>query len=245
VTNSSYARSPGAVGPLACMPGFDEEAPCASGLAHGLRQALMHEARTALVPVLGCAQILRSERFEPHVRDLAGYIVAGSEHLLLLVDDLVTLSDVEEESDTASHRRSTADPLLAEAGSTVMSAARLTGVMVRYGAISDQAFLADPLLAVRALRILLWIAIQCTQREKAVTVSVGRTDQGVAFRVTSGTEFTGPVALASDPWWNARQISPLGIRLVTAVARRHRGSLVLQNPVLASFDATLTFPCAD
>lgn len=207
-----------------------------------LRRALMHEARTALVPILGFAEILEADRFEPEVRELAGYIKGGAQHLQLMIDDLVTLRDVEMHGGAPKPGCAAAEPLMKRAVSASEHAAQLVGVSIRQAGTTERRFAADPAPVVRALQILLWIAVQCTARDRAVSISASATDDGVAFHVKSGSQFSSPIELASNPWRNADQISPLGIRLVTAIARQHGGVLELHPPLHSSFDATLTFP---
>lgn len=215
--------------------------PCSRASADELRRGFMLEARAALGPVLGFAQVLEADRFGDEVQELAGYIKAGALHLQLLVDDLVTLRQVESgRLPRLLMARPTA--LLPEASRAVMPVAELAGVALQDGDITDQVFPADPVMVVRALRILLWVAIHCTPRDRAVTVSAEEVEQGVAFHVASGSRFTSPLELDSDPWWNVNQVSPLGIRLVAAIARQHRGSLALHRPSRSCFGATLTFP---
>jgi K+-sensing histidine kinase KdpD len=236
LTRASPATTSGAYATTQCSlePALPDE----------LRRALMHEARTALVPILGFAEILEADRFEPEVRELAAYIKGGGQHLQLLIDDLVTLRDVEGHEEAPKPGCTAAEALMTKAVSASEHAARLVGVSLHQAGTTERRFAADPALVVRALQILLWVAVQCTARDRAASISASDTDDGVAFHVKSGSQFSSPIELASNPWRNADQISPLGIRLASAIARQHGGSLVLHPPLHSSFDATLTLPTA-
>jgi hypothetical protein len=120
--------------------------------------------------------------------------------------------------------------------------AELGRVGIKIGSVPPEPFRADDDMLRRALAILAGIAIQCTGRNKAVTMMALTCEAGIAFHIRSGTVFSTREELASDPWQNVMQVSPLGIRLVVAIAELHGGSLTLHKPDIASFDATLVIP---
>jgi len=95
--------------------------------------SMSHELRTPLNAILGFAQLLRRDRKEPLPQrhfERVGQILAGGEHLLRLIDDILDLSRVEAGKvaisieplsvpDVLDHVRSTLEPLAARAAVTV------------------------------------------------------------------------------------------------------------------------------
>lgn len=99
--------------------------------------SMSHELRTPLNAILGFAQLLRRDRKEPlserHL-ERVGQILAGGEHLLRLIDDILDLSRVEAGKvaisieplsvhDVLEHVRATLEPLAARAAVSLELAA--------------------------------------------------------------------------------------------------------------------------
>jgi hypothetical protein len=59
---------------------------------------------------------------------------------------------------------------------------------------------------------------------------------------TSGPRGASEPATDADPWQEARQVAPLGLRLVEAVAARQGAALTLGMPPEAAFGAVLSLP---
>ncbi|HTU63859.1 MAG TPA: ATP-binding protein, partial [Polyangiales bacterium] len=95
--------------------------------------SMSHELRTPLNAILGFAQLLRRDRKDPlserHI-ERVGQILAGGEHLLRLIDDILDLSRVEAGKvaisieplsvpDVLEHVKATLEPMAARAAVTI------------------------------------------------------------------------------------------------------------------------------
>ncbi|MEI6161453.1 MAG: response regulator [Roseococcus sp.] len=225
-------------------PGPVDESPPGAPLPtrESLISALMHEARTPLVPILGFSELLDSEAYGSDIREFARHIRAGAQHLQLLIGDLIMLARLEGGELALQPVSVTPEQMLRDVSVTLTPATELARVGIKTGPIGPGTFHADDAMLRRALTILAGIAIQCSGRDKTVTMTALPCESGIGFHIRSGTIFSTAEERASDPWHNVMQVSPLGIRLVVAIAELHGGSLILHKPDKASFDATLVMP---
>ncbi len=224
------------------VPGVTE------GSVHGSPEillGLMHELRTPLVPILGFAEMLQTQRCSPtDTVEYARLIADGGRQLLATVDDLVLLAQIERGEVQKTRVAVVADVFLQELTTQHQSAAEFVGKSVRVNAASGLVLQADRALMRRALDVLMRIALQRNPRGTTVTLSAAATAEGTCIIV--GSEPGGqdaarfsPSAFAEDV---AVQVAPLGIRFARAVVALHGGNIFLSGEQNTAFGAFVALP---
>ena len=140
---------------------------------------ISHELRTPLNAVLGFSQLLLDEPGAPNPatwRSRVEHVQAAGEHLLALIDDVLTLSSLESGELPLSLQPVALAPLVETSLPLVELLARDHGVSLQLGALDGWA-LADPVRLRQVLVNLLSNAIKYNRPGGTVTVSA-RTDQG-------------------------------------------------------------------
>jgi CheY-like chemotaxis protein len=219
------------------------EAPSLAGLPlHGL----MHELRTPLVPILGFAELLEAPRAPAETREFAREIREGAGLLLTTVGDLLALAEMEAGGAApAALAEIPLAPFLAARVAAVVGFAAQNGVSLAPPEAEPLPLRGEAASLSRAVEVLLRLAIRRAARGAAVRLAGQR--RGAVMALTVAT--TGPRGAAeapgeADPWQEARQVAPLGLRLVEAVAARHGATLALGTPPEAAFGAVLSLPAA-
>ena len=140
---------------------------------------ISHELRTPLNAVLGFSQLLLDEPGAPNPatwRRRVAHVQAAGEHLLALIDDVLTLSSLESGELPLSLQPVALAPLVETSLPLVELLARDHGVSLQLGALDGWA-LADPVRLRQVLVNLLSNAIKYNRPGGTVTVSA-RTDPG-------------------------------------------------------------------
>lgn len=222
----------------------------AEGSVHGSPEillGLMHELRTPLVPILGFAEVLQTQRCSPaDTVEYARLIANGGKQLLATVDDLVLLAQIERGEVQMTRVAVVAEVFLQDLADHHESAAEVIGKSVRVSAPPGLLLQADRGLMRRALDVLMRIALQRSPRGTTVTLFAAATAEGTCVIV--GSELAGrdaarfsPSAFAEDV---AAQIAPLGIRFARAVVALHGGNIFLSGEQNSDFTALVALPDA-
>jgi CheY-like chemotaxis protein len=207
--------------------------------------SLMHELRTPLVPILGFAEVMETQRCSPaDISEFASLIGIGGRQLLSTVDDLVLLAQMERGEIRLVPRRLAAGDFLQALADAHRSAAEFLGTSLKVSVDQDIPLFADSALTQRAIDVLLRIALQRAPRGTVVTLSATR--QAVGVRITIGANGVTqeaatpvPTAFAEDV---ARHVAPLGIRFVRAILAMHGGELTLAGDEHTAFSAFIALP---
>lgn len=204
--------------------------------------SLMHELRTPLVPILGFAEVLETQRCSPaDTVEYAKLIGNGGRQLLSTVDDLVVLAQMERGIIRLAPQALGARAILHALAEAHQSAAMLMGKSLRVRLEEEIAFVADGPLLHRALDVLLRIALQRSPRGTAVTLSASRASGGIRIEIgeNGAPAGTSPTAFAEDV---AQQFAPLGIRFARCVLALHGGSVILAGEEQTGFSALIALP---
>jgi signal transduction histidine kinase len=211
-----------------------------------LLQGLMHELRTPLVPVLGFAELLEMPRYGAEVREFATHIRAGALLMLESVNDLLVLAELERGERPAKAEAFDMRETLGRAATEAALPAGEAGVTVAIGSDGPGVCQGDQQLLGRALRVLLHMAIHRSPRGSAIQLSgiageAGTVLEVVVMKQARAGQAAGPAEDLAD---SARQIAPLGIRLVQAVAALHGGTVELTADAEALYRARLSIGAA-
>ncbi|MEI6159187.1 MAG: response regulator [Roseococcus sp.] len=206
---------------------------------------LMHELRTPLVPILGFAEILENQRCSPaDTVEYAKLIGDGGKQLLSTVDDLVLLTQIERGDIRLAPTTQTASVFLQALAQGHQSTSALMGKSVQVKLGRDFSFLADGPMALRALNVLLRIALQLSPRGTTITLAAAH--DGHSTRIAIGPDASphalallAPATFAEDV---ARQIAPLGSRFARSVIALHHGTTILSGDEQSAFSAVVTLP---
>ncbi|MBX9748148.1 MAG: response regulator [Roseococcus sp.] len=206
---------------------------------------LMHELRTPLVPILGFAEILETQRCSaPDTVEYARLIGTGGRQLLATVDDLVVLAQIERDEVRLSRSLVAAGPFLQDLASNQQAAADIAGKTIHVAPLGELRFAADQHLLRRAVDVLLRIALQRNPRGSAVILSASSGPGGTTILVTHDAAGPGPLPVTASAFAEdvAAQVAPLGIRFARAVAGLHGGAIRLFGEENMPFTAVLTLP---
>lgn len=206
---------------------------------------LMHELRTPLVPILGFAEVLETQRCSPaDTAEYAKLIGHGGKQLLSTVEDLLLLAQIERDEVRLAPMAVAAAPFLQDLADAHQPAAEIMGKSVKVNPTGGLTLWADAPLVRRALDVLVRIALQRNPRGTVVTLSAAA--QGDATRFIIGPKreavevtMIAPSAFAEDV---AAQISPLGIRFARAAVALHGGSIILSGEQNTAFCAVVALP---
>lgn len=198
-----------------------------------------HELRTPLAIIKSSAQLMLRSR-DANPADLLEKIVTESNHLAMLVDDLISFSLLQ--GDGGLHDRSRFDAV--ELARKVIRELRATAASrsVRFSLRSSRKRLwisGDPILIGRALHHLADNAIKFSPPSSEVTVSIerddgGRTrleviDHGEGIPANRLTSLLEGFVQAQDPLNRDMEGMGIGLSLVDEVVRAHGGRLLIDS----------------
>ncbi len=206
---------------------------------------LMHELRTPLVPILGFAEVMETQRCSAtDIVEYARLIRQGGRQLLATVDNLVVLAQIETGAVSFAPYLFTAGALLQGLAQAHEAAAAGTGKSLRLHLAEDFQIHADGALLPRALDVLLHVTLEAAPRGAVVTLGASRGERSclIAFSTdaaASGLRRMAPSAFAENV---SQQMAPLGTRFARAVLGLHRGDVILSGDAQSGFGATIRLP---
>lgn len=217
---------------------------------------MSHELRTPLNAIIGFAQIIGSELFGkigvPQYRDYANDIQKSGEHLLRIIGDILDISKIE-----AGEMRIELEPV--DVRVPLSEAVRICGGRAMQKSLSLELDIPDTLLHVRgdelklkqAFLNVIGNAIKFTEKGQ-VLVSAVRLPSGEAeIRIadTGKGMSTEDIKMVMRPFVQANDImtsdnegTGLGLALVDAFIKAHRGSVGIESEVGKGTTVIITLP---
>jgi signal transduction histidine kinase/CheY-like chemotaxis protein len=150
--------------------------------------SMSHELRTPLNAILGFAQLLESAEQPAELRaEFAGYILKSGRHLLVLINEILNLSQIESGATTVALETVALAEVLAECEAMIAPLARQRDVALRILAEAPLAVLADRTRLKQVLLNLLSNAVKYNRQGGSVTLDCLRTDGGRVQLAVSDT----------------------------------------------------------
>jgi CheY-like chemotaxis protein len=208
---------------------------------------LMHELRTPLVPILGFAEVLETQRCSPaDTVEYARLISQGGRQLLGTVDDLVLLGQIEMGAVNFAPYLFAASVLLQGLSQAHEASAARTGKSLQLHLAEDFHMHADGALLLRALDVLLRVTLEAAPRGAVVTLSAFPDLRGwlISFGTDSAPFEARRMTPSSFAENVAQQMAPLGTRFARAVLKLHGGEVILSGDPQTGFGATIRLPNA-
>jgi signal transduction histidine kinase/CheY-like chemotaxis protein len=172
-----------------------EEAESANAAKSTFLANVSHELRTPLHSITGYAQILRRERdlSEPH-RRIADVILRSSEHLLALINEVLTLSRAEAGRTTLAQVPFSLETILAECRAMIEGTATARGLELGFDTTGPlpPRMVGDPGKVKQIVLNLLSNALKFTHRGGIRLAAACETTQQGRYRVSISVADTGP-----------------------------------------------------
>jgi signal transduction histidine kinase len=148
--------------------------------------AITHELRTPLNGILGMAQLIALNPLDPEQQEQIGFLQSSGNHLLGLIDRILTFARLNEgEQEAVELRRMPIQPLLDEVWRMVSSnpEAHSLKLLTRWDADAPKEAVADPEAVRRILLNLLGNAMRYTDSGQ-IEIRVSRSLTGLRLSVT-------------------------------------------------------------
>ena len=200
---------------------------------------LGHELRTPLTAVIGFADAMSAQAFGPLSDEYVGCAEAigdAGRHLLGLVDDITDIANVESGLRMRPFKRFDVGELVSETLRLFELQARQAGVSLNADLPDDQVDILADRQAIRQILInLLANALKFTSVGGRITIAVDVDGVDLLLSVDD----TGAGASAINPPTTA---GGLGLTLVSAFCKLHKGSMVVYNAPGEGFAVTVRLP---
>ncbi|MCR9255900.1 MAG: ATP-binding protein [Alphaproteobacteria bacterium] len=203
---------------------------------------LSHELRTPMNAILGFSEFMRAGLFGPineRYRNYANDIHSSGQHLLALIDDLLSYSTME-----AGERRFVPERI--DVGTEIRETAKNVNAMAAEKALDLTIDLPDTPLVIEAdarsvtqiVMNVLTNAVKFTDAGGKVTVKVAPTDDGVEIATTDTgigiaenqiEKVLEPFAQASGNPTLSKEGTGLGLAIVKGLVEAHRGRLHIES----------------
>ncbi len=211
----------------AILPSVVRTDSAAQANRQGALRGLMHELRSPMVPVLGYAELLEQVGPSPETMSYGREIRMGAQRLLSTVDNLLTLTMLEDGMMAFARQEVALEPYLQAVLLPHECAAAVKGVSLKLGPRCPASIAADPALLHQALDILLRIAIERTPRDGTIMLSAEAGGTGSLLIMDAAAPPGSAADTPGDVWAALDQIAPLGLRLAERVLGQHGGNLTL------------------
>jgi PAS domain S-box-containing protein len=230
------------------------EAEAANRAKSDFLAVMSHELRTPLTAIVGYTELLADEvvgSITPLQRDHLGRIRASSEHLLMLIEDILSYSRLEAAQEVLHPEPFQVDPLVRQVESMLRPLAQKRGLALRVEADCGNARMhSDPQKVRQILINLAANAIKFTERGE-----IGLRAEVDGALVRFSVCDTGPgiapehVSRVFDAFWQADQRmtrraggAGLGLSVARQLARRLGGDVTLASTVGKGSVFTVTLP---
>jgi signal transduction histidine kinase/ActR/RegA family two-component response regulator len=153
---------------------------------------MSHELRTPLNAIIGFGQLLASDELPAtpeRNRTFLNHIIDAGRHLLLLINEILNLSQIEAGKLTLSLEPVALDEVLEECRALTHMAANQRGIRLNFGKASGTYVHADRTRLKQVLLNLLSNAVKYNRRDGAIIVECGADDEGF---VRISVQDTGP-----------------------------------------------------
>ena len=161
---------------------------------------MSHELRTPLNAIIGFGQLLATDELPAtpdRNRTFLNHIVDAGRHLLLLINEILNLSQIEAGKLTLSLEPVALDEVLEECSALTQMAANQRGIRLTFGKSSGMYVHADRTRLKQVLLNLLSNAVKYNRRDGAIIVECDADDEGfvrVSVQRTPGAERCRPGA---------------------------------------------------
>ena len=146
--------------------------------------AMSHELRTPLNAISGFSQLLHSEDSLPDdAKLLANEINVASQHLMLLINDILDLSKIESGELELHLEKVNISEVLTEAMPLLQGLAEVDGITVKIEVLSQLQVIADPLRLKQVIINLVSNAIKYNRPQGTVDISLALTDGNCCLKV--------------------------------------------------------------
>ena len=214
-------------------------------------QTLTHEIKSPLAGVRGAAELMLEEMPAAERAHFLGNILTETGRIQNLVERLLELSALEARRNLRDEERISLKPLLDDIEASIAPQLRARQLTLRIGDVPEEAVvLGERFLVRQAIVNLLQNAIEFSPAGGPIELTVQVADGGVALTIADRgvgiPEFALPRLFErfyslSRPD-TGRKSSGLGLSFVHEVAKRHGGTIVVQNRTEGGAESTLTLP---
>lgn len=201
-----------------------------------LLRAVSHDLRTPLTGISGaCSVLLTEDVTKEHSRELLSGIRDNAEWLISVVENLLAVTRVEDQTATIHKQDEPAEEVAAHA--IIKMRSRFPDVRIRLN-MPDDLLLApmDPLLIEQVLLNLLENAARHSQAPDSVELSISGVEQGVDFRVSDRGRGFPPAVLEDlrggawlDMSGDSGQGAGIGLSVCRSIIDFHGGSFYADN----------------